>query len=328
MTEEIPIMRWDDWPQHPTWKTERQHGQEGLIPGGDPVARVWYGNKYMKRRGEPGHYILLFDTTLATPKVITPEKQAAMEKAAATALANRTCPVCGKERSYKIQTSDKYGVKLCTACHDDQDEITRAREWLAGDCVILDTETSGLDYGARVLSISVIDMHGNILLNTYIKHDEPINEALTEMGEDWYGNEVEKPTAFSINGIGNETVKDAPGFPAMWAALLPIIEGKTVLCYNVEFDANRLNENRNHYNLPDWKHVNWRCVMEWYAMYHGEYDERHGSYRWVRLTRAVQDQGATVENAHDAHGDCQLTLALIKAIAAKKAPLDELTANK
>jgi hypothetical protein len=30
--------------------------------------------------------------------------------------------------------------------------------------------------------------------------------------------------------------------------------------------------------------------MNWYAMYHGEYDERHDSYRWVRLTEAARQQ--------------------------------------
>jgi hypothetical protein len=34
---EPPIMAWDDWPKHPTWKTERQHVQDGLVPGGEPV---------------------------------------------------------------------------------------------------------------------------------------------------------------------------------------------------------------------------------------------------------------------------------------------------
>lgn len=321
-----PIMAWDDWPKHPTWQTERQHVQAGLVPGGEPVARVWYSNKYMKRRGQEPIWLLLFDTVNAQPKVISEEKQAAVEKAKETARLNRICPVCGKERDYKI-TEGKHGVKMCIPCQDDTDEIERARGWLSGDYVILDTETSGLGGSAEILSISVIDMQGNILLNTYIKPRKPIDESLTEIGMDWYGNDVEKPTAFAINGIGNETVKDAPDFPTVWATLQPILEGKTILCYNEAFDMGMLEGDIacHHLDLPAFDAD---CVMEWYAMYHGEYDERHDSYRWVKLRYAAEQQGAVVENAHEAHGDCLTTLALIKAIAAKPTPLERVYQNK
>ncbi len=318
-----PIMSWDDWPKHPTWKTERQHVQEGLVPGGEPVARVWYSNKYMKRRGQDPIWLLLFDTANAQPKVISEEKQAAIEKAKETARLNRICPVCGKERDYKI-TEGKHGVRMCIPCQDDTDEIERAREWLTEGHVILDTETDGLRRGSRILSISVVDCaSGNVLLDTYIKPFEPINEALTEMSEDWYGNEREVPTAFAINGIGNETVKDAPDIYAVWDLLLPIVDGKTILCYNVEFDSMMIGDNADRFSLPPTNAKEWCCVMNWYAMYHGEYDERHDSYRWVRLTRAADEQGVVVDNAHEANGDCMTTLALIKAIAAKKTPLEK-----
>ena len=212
------------------------------------------------------------------------------------------------------------------ACQDDSNEIERAREWLSrDDVVILDTETTGLHQGAHIVAISVIDTKGNILLNTYVKPPDPIDESLSYKDYDWYGNEIEKPTAFAINGIGNETVKDAPTFDAIWLTLQPLLEGKLVLAYNVDFDQGMIDDHYARYGTLETLDCKWYCVMNWYAMYHGEWDERRRNYRWVRLTYACDEQHVEIDNAHDAHGDCLLTLGLIRAIAAKQTPLEKQT---
>ncbi|MGW0738273.1 3'-5' exonuclease [Streptomyces sp. NPDC002851] len=40
--------------------------------------------------------------------------------------------------------------------------------------VILDTETTGLDANARIVEISVITVHGDVLVDTLLDPDEPI----------------------------------------------------------------------------------------------------------------------------------------------------------
>jgi hypothetical protein len=61
VTQELPIMLWDAWSLHPDWLTERQLKAAGLVPGGAPVAQVWYSNKKLRRQGKAGHYLMLYE---------------------------------------------------------------------------------------------------------------------------------------------------------------------------------------------------------------------------------------------------------------------------
>lgn len=52
------------------------------------------------------------------------------------------------------------------------------------------------------------------------------------------------------------------------------------------------------------------------AEFHGDWNDYHQSYRWQKLTDAVRQMRVTVDaKAHDALGDCLMTLAVIKKMA-------------
>lgn len=325
--DSIRTMAWDNWKYHPDWLTERQHQEKKLIPGGEPVAKVWYVTKQLIRSGQGGHWILLFDVTKATPRSLDPSKQAAVERAKLTAEQNKTCDICGRVSEHKIKHKLEDGRKMCGICRWQQTEIEEAREWLANEnAVILDTETKTLH--GEVVSVSVIDIHGNILLDTLVKPTTAIDERLYTIEEGYYG-EREKPTAFAINGISNEMVKNAPTFAELWPRLFAILNGKLMLCYNADYDYGCLwTSLQAHHLNPDWTQDQ-DCVMRWYAQNHSEWVHKWRDYRNVSLSDACREQGAVVgeKAAHTAGGDCQRTLALIQAIAAKKAPLDADTSS-
>ena len=51
-----------------------------------------------------------------------------------------------------------------------QDVITWARQVVeTGETLILDTETTGLDAHDEVIQLGIVDMHGNVLLDTLVR---------------------------------------------------------------------------------------------------------------------------------------------------------------
>jgi DNA polymerase-3 subunit epsilon len=315
-TDGILIMPWAAWEFHPTWLTEKQHKERGLIPCGEPVAKVYYINKYIE-----GHYILLFDVEKGQPRPISEKKRAAMEKAKATAERNRTCVACGQLNATKIIRTPK----LCDTCYALQSEVEQARAWLADpDAVILDTETNEL-FG-EILSIGCLEVvTGKTLLDMLIKPQAEIDETLYRVEETDWGEVRERSTAYGIHGISNEMVKDAPSFPEVWPSIQYAIEGKRLLIFNSSYDMECLRGDLSRHFI-DYSRMEGsaECVMRWYAGYHGEWSRKYRDYKFIGLTQALSEQDVAVDaEAHNALGDCQRTLALIKAIAAKKAPLDK-----
>lgn len=94
-----------------------------------------------------------------------------------------------------------------------------AAEWLAGETVILDTETTGL-YDAEIVELSIIDTAGNVLLDTLVRPTRPIPAEATE-----------------IHGITDEMVANAPTWAEVYPQYQALVAGKTIAAYNAEFDA-------------------------------------------------------------------------------------------
>lgn len=162
--------------------------------------------------------------------------------------------------------------------------------------VILDTETTGLHQG-EICQIAIIDSGGKTLLDTLIRTANPIPFDATR-----------------IHGITDDQVKDAPG----WADIAPraraIVEGKAVVVYNAVYDRKMMHQSAEAVGMEkiDWKEIStWVCAMEAYAEFHGEWNDYHQSYRWQRLSVAAANCGVDVKDAHNALGDCLMTLGVV-----------------
>ena len=164
-----------------------------------------------------------------------------------------------------------------------------ARELLArDDWVVLDTETTGLDTSAEVIDLAVLDRNGTALVETLLRPLRTIPAGVTR-----------------IHGLTDEQVRDAPAFPDLWPMLQEILAGRTIVAYNVAFDARLLRQTAAHHGLA----LTWRdeaCAMRHYAAYQ---HTRPCSLESACLRHGIPAGG------HRAAADCRATLALLYVMA-------------
>lgn len=192
---------------------------------------------------------------------------------------------------------------------DRQAREARAREvaelaaWAAAalddpNVVILDTETTGLEDGARIVDIAVVTGAGDVLLDTLVDPGEPI-----------------PAEASAIHGITDAMVAGAPTFAEVLPMLAGAVTGRRVLAYNLGFDEGRL---RYEFGLLGVDADGWLAAARWedamvpYSDWVGEWSEWHGNYRWQRLN-----------GGHRALGDCLAVIDCLKVMARSVRPEDE-----
>ena len=299
MTVPVTYKSWDDVPDGLATKTQLK--KQGLRPakGQQPAA--------FKRNYYRGRDYCLYDVSQAEPRRQPSQAQLkALEKARRQAYTLRTCTGgCGrvvspddyarmKRNKGKMTVQlDKNGRYYCRHCRDRR---TAAR-WAQGvlddtGAIILDTETTGLDIYDQVIEVSIINLAGEPLLDTLVKHNLP---------------GVIPPDVSRIHGITQEMVADAPTFLDIYPDLRKILtRASRIIIYNAEFDHRLLNQTRRAWKLPLFKPAQLECAMNWYAQWYGEWSNHHEDYRWQPLN-----------GGHRALGDCQATLERIKKMAAE-----------
>jgi hypothetical protein len=94
------------------------------------------------------------------------------------------------------------------------------------------------------------------------------------------------------------------------------LAGRVVGMYNAEFDV-RLMAQSHTRNEMVWVEpfAGQFCIMELFAQYRGEWDERRRKYRWVRLEQAGALCGVELPQAHRAVEDARLTRAILHCLA-------------
>lgn len=173
--------------------------------------------------------------------------------------------------------------------------IRWAQQMMQESAVFLDFETTDIK-DAEVVQVGVLGMDEQPIIETLVKPAKPIN-----------------PRAMAVHGITHEMVEDAPSFESIYVQLSVALAGRYVIAYNAPFDQKVLIGACERRGLPLPKVKYWACAMRAYAVYHG-HAGKHG-YQWQSLSKACAQQRITVDKAHDAMGDCLMTLALVKRMA-------------
>lgn len=293
--------KWDDIPDTMATKTtlSKEHGLR-LSKGQEPVgAKVQYNH----RGKATGGYYPLYAIVDATPKKqISPQQFEALEKA--RYMAEKLSVKCSKCGDYSLNRygdlinvtrkqwiAKDYDHYVCGYCKDRNEAIVKANEWLTNPhCVILDSETSGLE-DAEIIELAIIDVQGRTLLDTRIKPHRP--EKILEVN----GGR----SAYDIHGIHPDALVDKSTFKDMYPKLKQLLTGKTILVYNEAFDIPLLQGLIESEGLEQIEFQS-DCVMLWYAQWYGEWNNYWGNYKWQPL------QGGD----HSALGDCKATLECIK----------------
>lgn len=166
--------------------------------------------------------------------------------------------------------------------------------------VVLDTETTGIDY-AEVVQIAIVDMEGDVLLNSLVKPKAAI-----------------PPDATAIHGITDDMVRDAPIWPAIVWEVASLLRRRDVMIYNAAYDLKVLAYSSSVWDgsefLPFWNEVYPACVMRGYAQFAGQWNSFRNDYRWHKLTDAARALGVKRMDAHSALGDCLMTLGILNAM--------------
>jgi len=297
-----PGVKWYEYGTAPeNLLTVGQLKKRKLKPGAPHVAVVGKASQWF-----------LFDASQAIP--FTAEEIAAQKEQERKAR-YRQCSSC-KQEVRREKFDSEYGV--CVSCLPallenrrlawEQERAEAEREHLAmlvkdrdhaiywardllsrTDWVILDTETTGVDWTAEVISISVITPDGASLLETLVKPQEKI-----------------PAEASAVNHITDEMVENAQTFAEVCDKLCAALDGKLVIAYNADFDRRALLQSARRDGLSEERFSpNWQCAMLTYAEYVGEWNDYFGSYRWQKLPKGD----------HTAQGDCLATLALIRSMS-------------
>ena len=179
----------------------------------------------------------------------------------------------------------------------------RAKKWLKDNCLILDTETTGLSGIAEIIEISVIDCTGKVLLNTLVKPRALIPDEAT-----------------AIHGITNEMVAAAPTWRDIHWKLVALLHTRTLVIYNIDFDVRLIMQTMEINNCGfAYLELNAECAMRNYAEYYGQRDEKRNKFKWQSLSNAAKQQGVVIDGTpHRALSDCKTTLGIIRAMAGMK----------
>jgi DNA polymerase-3 subunit epsilon len=181
--------------------------------------------------------------------------------------------------------------------------IRWARDILAKEFLVLDTETTRLGNDDEAVSIAII-REGQPLLNTLLRHTKECD-----------------PGALAIHGITWKETREAPSFKEMYSNLVRILKGQTVLIYNATFDGRILRQTCQRYGLL-WSAIEDNCqlidAMKPFAAFYGEIHRGTGGFKWQRLTTAAHHFKISTFGAHGALADCLMTLKVVEAMAAAK----------
>lgn len=220
---------------------------------------------------------------------IPPGDKERSEKARLARIKGLTCVRCGEVQNHYSRISKE---KLCRDCQ----YAVQCEEFLNSDkYLILDTETTGLDWNDEIIELAILDTKGNVLYESMFKPNQEIPREAT-----------------SIHGITDDMVKDCPNFASEWEKIWTIIKDKTLLIYNDNFDTSMLYRTLEQHEivLEDDFRFNSFCIMKFYQNYQQD-------RRWTSLSNACWEMDVKIKQDHRALGDCQMVLELIKAIANK-----------
>lgn len=243
-------------------------------------------------------------TDEALKEAIPPVDEEKKKRLAESRKKSLTCIRCGE-----VQSHHKYinKDKICDWCISKEEYeleqqrfanrrleiIKNCKDFLMNDSyVVLDTETTGLNYTDQIIELAILDMKGDIVYQSLFNPGYEISNEATD-----------------VHGISNDDVKYAPTYKDEWPTIYEKIKNKTLLIYNSNFDIKMLKQmiNLQSIDIEEFT-IDSRCIMNMYSRF-------IDSERWCKLSDACCDMGIYINQEHRAVGDCMMTIELIRKIS-------------
>lgn len=176
--------------------------------------------------------------------------------------------------------------------------IEIARGIINQDPVYLDTETTGLDKNAEIIQIAIINDHGTVLLDEFVRPSKPIPAEVT-----------------LLHGIRDDMVANARSWPALWPTVRGLILGKTIGIYNAEFDVRMMRQSLERYRLPWRESLTTLDILQLFSEFRGDWDPLRRTLRRFKLEEAGRFFRIPLPNSHRAVDDALLARALLRRLA-------------
>lgn len=156
--------------------------------------------------------------------------------------------------------------------------------------VILDTETTGLGKNDVIVQLALIDLYGNVLLDSFIRPTKR-----KRMSEE----------ATSIHGITMKMLINSPTFKEIYPTFQEKVGQRTLLIYNAKYDIRLIKQTaiQDEVRIEDMQAI---CLMKAYSIFIGEWSDYYNDYRYQKLPAGD----------HTAVGDCLATLKVLEQMAA------------
>lgn len=252
-------------------KTERQWLRKGFVPLCPDAGTVMYSNHFCNGQYR---YLTAEEVRPATDAELAPYRNAQREKQHAR-----------RQRAARQK-------KLLALCAQQRAVDTAAYEQVVPyRTAVIDVETTGLEFDAEILQVSVLDADSDQCL-----FDSLVRPYYTTA---W-------PEAMKVNHITPEMVSTAPYFHQILPSLNRVLaECKTVVGYNfIDFDRYYLERFG-----AVFKGEQVVDVMLMFAAVYGEYCSAHHSFKYKRLSFCADYFGYDwgTDQAHNSLPDCRAT---------------------
>lgn len=162
--------------------------------------------------------------------------------------------------------------------------------------VFLDTETTGLGKSAEIVDLAVVDVSGEILIDTLVRPSIRI-----------------PPEATAIHRIRDADVVHAPGWRDIAAEMYALLSERIVVVYNANFDRAMIWQCCERWGTA-WCESDWRCAMRAYAAYRSQWLAGKQRPRWYKLPDAALSFGIA-PGGHRARADAEVCRAVVAAMA-------------
>lgn len=158
-------------------------------------------------------------------------------------------------------------------------------------CYILDTETTGLVRGSRIVELCILSMDGRIVYNGMFNPTKPMPKDATR-----------------INGITDDMLKDKPLFAQEAYEIYRILHGSRVIAWNSSFDSRMISYEMDRVDdFPPYM-TRWVDLMQLYCRIRNIEGGR------ISLAEAMKREGLERTEAHRAEGDCRDVLEIIRKL--------------